>query len=118
MDKRSLSTLAAAVLIATVSAASAAPGMGSQPSDKLELSKSQQQTAWNDLYMGSLNQETPSGFNAIVGASMPRSVVTAPVTPNAANDVSALRRYSFAMVQRKLVIVNPTDHKIAAVIAE
>jgi hypothetical protein len=51
MDKRSLFTLAAAVLIATVSAASAAPGMGSQPSDKLELSKSQQQTAWDDLWL-------------------------------------------------------------------
>jgi hypothetical protein len=118
MDKRSLFTLAAAVLIASVSAAAAAPGMGSQPGDKLELSKSQQQTAWNDLYMGSLNQETSSSFNALGGASMPRSVVTAPVTPNAAKDVQALRPYSFAMVQRKLVIVNPTDHKIAAVIAE
>jgi hypothetical protein len=118
MDKRSLVTLAAAALIASVSAASAAPGMGTQPSDKLELSKSQQQTAWNDLYMGSLNQETPSDFNAFVGASMPRSVVTAPVTPKAANDVPVLRPYTFAMVQRKLVIVNPTDRKIAAVIAE
>lgn len=124
MNKQSLITFAAAALIAGVSVASAAPGTistnvhGLQPSDRLDLSQSQQQTAWNDLYMGSLNQKTPSGFNAVPGASMPHSVVTAPVTPKAVNDVPALKPYTFAMVQKKLVIVNPTDHKIAAVIAE
>ena len=60
MNKQSLVTFAAAALIAGVSVASAAPGTistnvhGLQPSDRLDLSQSQQQTAWNDLYMGSL----------------------------------------------------------------
>ena len=64
--------------------------------------------------MGSLNQKTPSGFNAVAGASMPPTVVTAPVTHKAVSDIPVLKPYTFAMVQKKLVIVNPTDHKIAA----
>jgi hypothetical protein len=118
MDKRRLIAVAAAAIISSVSVLCAAAATGAQPTDKLGLSKDQQLTAWNDLYMGSLSQKTPTGFDAIVGASMPRGVVTAPVTPRAVNDLPTLRPYAFAMVQRKLVIVNPIDRKIAAVIAE
>lgn len=57
-----------------------------------------------NTYMPSLNQKPPSGFNAIIGAAVPNSVTT------------ALQPYEFAMVQGKLVIVNPSDKKIAEVI--
>ena len=99
MNKRSLVTLASAALVAAVSAASAASGAGTsssenehglQPSDRLDLSQGQQQTAWNDLYMGSLNQKTPSGFNAVAGASMP------PNGGNGASHAQSRQRYSGA----------------------
>ena len=67
--------------------------------------------------MGSLNQRVPSGFKATVGAMLPREVTTAPVNSKAVSAVPALKPYDFAMVQKKLVIVNPSDHKIAEVIA-
>jgi hypothetical protein len=129
MNKNTLAALATAALIAGVSTASAAgtassgarapgPQTGILSKDTLNLSQSQRQTAWKDLYMGSLNQKTPSGFDAVAGATMPSSVVTAPATPRAVSDIPALKPYTFAMVQKKLVIVNPTDHKIAAVIRE
>jgi hypothetical protein len=87
-----------------------------QASDTLSLNAQQQTKAWHDLYMPSLNQKTPPGFNASVGATMPSSIVTAPVTAKAASDVPELKPYRFAMVQKKLVIVNPSDQKIADVI--
>ena len=65
--------------------------------------------------MGSLNQKTPSGFKAVAG-SMPPTV--APVTHKAVSDIPVLKPYTFATVQNELVIVDPTDHKIAAVITE
>jgi hypothetical protein len=68
--------------------------------------------------MDSLNQKTPSAFDAVAGATMPSSVVMPPTTPKVVSDIPALKPYTFAMVQKKLVIVNPTDHKIAAVIRE
>jgi hypothetical protein len=114
--------LAAAFLLTGATAASAT-GMQSSganpssPQDTLTLSQAQQKTAWQDLYTGALNQPTPAGFDATVGAAVPNSVATAPVTAKAASDVPALRPYSFAMLQNKLVIVNPSDHKIARVIA-
>jgi hypothetical protein len=123
--------LAAAVLLAGVSAASAATpapaktktttmakatAMAPQAKDTLTLTAAQRKLAWKDLYTGALNQKTPTGFKASVGAVMPGKVVTAAVTRKAAGDVPALKPYKFAMVQKKLVIVNPSDHKIADVI--
>jgi hypothetical protein len=127
MKKRIAIALAAAALLGGISAASAAPMEGAKTpggakmaplaSDALTLSTAQRKAAWNDLYTGALNQKTPSGFNAIVGATVPHGIVTAPVTAKAASDVPALGPYKFAMVQKKLVIVNPSDGKIAEVIA-
>jgi len=87
-----------------------------QPAETLTLSDAQRQAAWRDLYMDSLNQTTPSGFNAVVGATVPNTIVIAPVTAQAGSDVPALKPYSFTMVQKKLVIVNPSNRKIADVI--
>jgi hypothetical protein len=84
--------------------------------DTLTLSDAQRKTALQDLYMDSLNQETPPGFDAVVGAKVPNTIVIAPVNAQAGSDVPALKPYSFAMVQKKLVIVNPSDRKIAGVI--
>ena len=52
-----------------------------------------------------------------MGATVPNTIVIAPVTAQAGGDVPALKPYSFAMVQKKLVIVNPSNRKIADVIA-
>jgi len=41
---------------------------------------------------------------------------TANVTSKAATDVPTPKQYKFAMLEKKLVIVNPTDHKIVDVI--
>lgn len=122
MKTRTAIALAATLLLAGASAA-AATGMQangakiSPPAkDTLTLSNAQQQLAWKDLYTNFLNQTAPAGFDASVGAAVPNSVTTAPVTDRAASDVPALKPYSFAMLQNKLVIVNPSDHKIAEVI--
>ncbi len=112
--------LAAAVLLAGVSAALAAPlesaKMAPAPRDTLTLSSAQRKTAGNDLYTGALNQKTPAGFSAKVGAVVPSDVTTAAMTQKASGDVPALKPYKFAMLQKKLVIVNPNDNKIADVI--
>jgi hypothetical protein len=148
MNKPSLAALSVAVLMAGISAASAGPAMSrdnanapaaktqsdktqsdktqsdktqganaaAQSGDTLTLSDAQRKLPWQDLYMDSLNQNTPPGFDA--GAKVPNTIVIAPVTAQAGSDVPALKPYSFAMVQKKLVIVNPSSRKIANVIAQ
>jgi hypothetical protein len=118
MKKQTSIAVAVAMLLAGVTAASAATMSNpAKASDMLNLTSTQQKTAWQDLTTPMLSQNAPSGFSAIVGATVPKSVTTAPVPPKAASDVPALKPYDFAMVQKKLVIVNPSDHKIAEVIS-
>jgi len=62
-------------------------------------------------------QKVPAGFAAKVGAVLPKGIAIAPVTQKAAGDVPALRPYDFAMIEGKLLIVNPSDSKIAEVIS-
>lgn len=117
MKKTMLLPVATAGLLFGITVASAATMSKSiNASDSLDLTGPQQKTAWHDLYVGSLNQNGPSGFSAVVGAVVPSSVITARVTSKAARDVPSLKPYDFAMVQKKLVIVNPSDRKIAEVI--
>jgi hypothetical protein len=130
-NTRTSIALAAAVLLAGASAASAANSqppaanmvltagvrMSLLPRDTLNLTGTQQKAAWSDLYVKRLNQKAPAGFSASVGAVLPNSMQIARITDGAASDVPVLRPYNFAMVQKKLLIVNPTDRKIAEVIA-
>jgi hypothetical protein len=81
------------------------------------LTITQQKRAYDDLFMPPFAQTPPSGFEAIVGAVVPKSIATAPVTSKAVNDVHKLQPYEFAMIKNKLLIVNPSDHKIAEVIS-
>ncbi len=123
MRKHVSIALAAGLLMAGVSAASAA-GMQqrsstmSQPaSDTLSLTSTQQKTVWNDLHGQATEQKAPAGFNATVGAIVPSTVQIEPVPSKAATSVPALKSFDFAMVNGKLLIVNPSDKKIVEVIS-
>jgi hypothetical protein len=125
MRKHISIALAAGLLVAGVSAASAA-GMSqsnsttstmAQPAGTLSLTSAQQKTVWNDLHGQATEQKAPSGFNATVGAIVPTTVKTEPVPSKAATSVPALKSFNFAMVDGKLWIVNPSDKKIVDVIS-
>jgi Protein of unknown function (DUF1236) len=118
MKKQASIGLAVAALLVSSAAVVSAATMSNpvKASDALSLTSTQQKTAWNDLYMPSLNQKAPSGFHAIIGEVVPNSVTTAPIPSKAAQAVPSLKPYDFAMVQNKLVIVNPSDKKIVEVI--
>jgi hypothetical protein len=123
MKKQASLAVATAVLLAGVSAASAA-GMQAQSnsakmlgaSDNLSLDRIQQKVAWADLTSHATNQNAPAGFNETAGSVVPNSVTIQAVTKKAAGDVPALRSYDFAIVQGRLLIVNPSDKKVAEVI--
>jgi hypothetical protein len=133
MNKHLSIALAAALLVAGGSLASAAgtskalqgsamsnPSASStvtgKASDMLNLTTTQQKSAWNDLNGQATHQTAPSGFQPIVGAVVPSTVKIQPVPNKAASDIPSLKPYDFAMVQGKLLIVNPSDKKVAEVI--
>ena len=101
-EETNIHRAAAAALLTGISVASAVTThnatMARLARDALNLTSAQQKTAWNDLFTGALNQKTPSGFNATIGAVVLYSVTSAPVTAKAASDVPVLKPYKFAMV--------------------
>jgi len=86
-------------------------------SDTLTLTDAQRQSIWNDVSKQATNQNPPANFNAAVGAQMPSGLRTYALPHQAARDVPSLKPYRYAMTQDKLLIVNPSDHKIADVVA-
>jgi hypothetical protein len=87
--------------------------------DTLVLSSSQQKTAWKDISKLAIKEKAPSNFTAMVGAALPSDVATHPVPVSTASKVPALRPYQYAMLSnKKLLIVNPSDKKIADVITQ
>ncbi|WGS20132.1 MULTISPECIES: DUF1236 domain-containing protein [unclassified Bradyrhizobium] len=116
--------LAAAMLALSGVTAAAANQMsnhaGKAPaaSDTLSLSDTQQKSIWKDVSRHASNQTAPSGFNATVGAVVPSSVSTYPLPRRARRDVPEVRPYRYAMTQDKVLIVNPSDNKIADVVTK
>jgi hypothetical protein len=127
--KSHLIAITAAALVAGMGAASAAdmhatsntmsktPATQSMAKDNLTLSRSQQRTAWKDLGKQASNQTAPSNFKASVGATIPGDITIQAVPAKVAARVSALKPYDFALLDNKLVIVNPNDKKVVDVIS-
>ena len=82
-------------------------------------SKQQQKDAWRDIKALATKEKAPAGFTAMVGAVVPSKLDTHPVPVSTANKVPVLRPYQYAMLDtNKLLIVNPSDHKIADIITQ
>jgi Protein of unknown function (DUF1236) len=121
--KQSVSlALAAALALSGATAASAASHMSARSermasaSDTLNLSGTQQKSVWRDVSRHASEQSAPQGFNAEVGQAVPSTISTYPLPRKAARDVPAVKPYRYAMTENKVLIVNPSDHKIADVV--
>ncbi len=124
--------LAAALLLAGTAAASAAgaststshmtnpaastSGIANPARDTLNLSSTQQKSVWQDLSAQATDQSAPSGFQPMVGAVVPSTIKVEPMPSKVATDIPSLKSYDFAKVHGKLLIVNPSDKKVAEVI--
>ena len=113
MKAQTTIALTAAALIGAVTAASAATM--ANPGETLHLSAKQRQTAWNDLNSQASNQDE-TGIHSAIGAVLPGTVKLEAMPSKAASDVPALRPYDFAVVQHRLLIVNPSNKVIAYVV--
>jgi hypothetical protein len=90
-----------------------------KPTDQLSLSNSQQKTAWQDISGQAVKETAPAKFTAGIGRKVPNQLAIHPVPINATEKVPALKPYSYALLDsNKLLIVNPSDRKIAEVITQ
>ncbi len=85
-------------------------------SDILVLSRSEKLAAWKDLHRRFPDQYGPPGFSPISEWVLPPAIAVRPMTRRALRAVPGLAPYEFAMVQGRLLIVNPNNMKVAEVI--
>jgi hypothetical protein len=85
--------------------------------DQLSLSRVQERTAWRDLSRNAKQQTAPSSFTPSVGATVPDGITLQAMPQRAANQLPALKPYDFALLQNKLLIINPNDKKVVDVIS-
>lgn len=134
MKAQLIAIATAAALVAGTAAASAADSQAmsnksstspsaqsmsqdSMAQDNLTLTRTQQRTAWRDIGREASNQNAPSNFTPAVGSTVPGDVTLQSVPSKVARRVSALKPYDYALIQHKLLIVNPTDKKVVDVIS-
>jgi hypothetical protein len=117
--------IATVMIASSIGAASAAntmsmsksPSGQSMAQDNLSLSARQKTTAWRDLSKQGARQQQPSTFTASVGTAVPDAITLRPISGKASAQVPALRPYQYALLQDKLLIINPKDKKIVDVIS-
>jgi uncharacterized membrane protein len=97
------------------SAASAATAQ--HGTDTVILSAAKRRAIWNDLHKQATNQNA-AGFDATIGTFMPNTVKIEPIPSKLAANNPSLQPYDFAMVNHKLVIVDPSNKVIADVLTK
>jgi hypothetical protein len=85
--------------------------------DTVILSTAQRSAVWNDLSKKATNQNA-AGFDATIGTFVPNTVKIEPIPSKVTASNPSLRPYGFAMVDRKLVIVDPSNKVIADVLTK
>jgi hypothetical protein len=115
MRKQTAFLSAAALLLCSAATASAATAM--HGTDTVILSAAQRSAVWNYLSKQATNQSAAS-FDATIGAFVPNTLKIEPIPSKTAADVPSLRPYDFAMVDHRLVIVDPSNKVIADVLTK
>jgi hypothetical protein len=93
-----------------------ASAAGVHGSDTVILSAAQRSAVWNDLSKQATNQNA-TGLDATTGTFVPNAVKTEPIPGEVTADNPSLRLYNFAMVDHKLVIVDPSNKVIVDVLS-
>lgn len=112
--------LGAAVIafVATpVLAATATTGMSSQ-ADALKLTSAQRHDIYQDVRKQKTSETAPAGFTAKVGEAVPSSIKINPLPASATKQVPAVKSYDFAMLNHKVLLVNPNSKKIVDIVTQ
>lgn len=86
-------------------------------SGTLKLSAAQKAQIWKELGGKATNAQNPVR-SLKVGETLPHTMHTQSMPGNVANQVPVVKSYQYAMVNGRVLIVNPSTNKIAAIVTE
>jgi len=111
-----MTTLKNLAILVALLAGGTLPAMAQDAaSDTVTLSAAQQSAVWTDLTKQAINQNV-AGFDATIGTFVPDIVETEPVPSDVTANNPSLKPYYFAMIDHKIVIVDPSNKVIADVL--
>jgi hypothetical protein len=88
----------------------------SMAKDNLSLTTAQEKLAWRDLSKQASSQPAPSNFAASPGTTVPNNITLRAIPRKVASQLPKLKPYQFARLPNEILIVNPTDKKVADVV--
>jgi Protein of unknown function (DUF1236) len=104
-----------AILVALLAGGTSLAMAQDGASDTVTLSAAQRSAAWKDLSKRATNQGG-AGFDATIGTFVPDTVNIEPIPSDVTANNPSLKPYYFAIVDHKLVIVDPSNNVIADVL--
>ena len=110
--------VALALLSSAGAAAAAGAGSSLKASDSLNLSTAQEQVLWRSIGKQNANMKAPPGFTASVGAVVPGSVTLRTMPSDVTGRIPAVEPFRYAVLAKKLLIVNPMDKKVVDIITQ
>jgi hypothetical protein len=115
---RSVTMLAALILMPVSGAVAQTPAIDSGAAPALQLSPAQKQTIYQSITATQKNNPAPTGFRAAVGAEVPETISLAPIPKTLANLIPTTAEYEVAMVEKQVVLVDPRSRRVVAVVAQ
>jgi Protein of unknown function (DUF1236) len=85
--------------------------------NRVNLTSTQRQKIRKSLSATS-NETAPSGFTARVGEAVPSSLTLKPLPTGVSDQIPAISSDQYALVQGKVLVVDPTSKQILAIVAE
>ena len=94
------------------------PGQTANPATvpAIELNPAQRQTIFQSVSNGGKNNAAPNGFRVAVGETVPNGIELAPVSNTLTTLIPATDGLEVAMVEKQVVLVDPTNMRIAEVL--
>jgi len=84
--------------------------------ERITLNTDQKQAVIDAAVSAKSRQKTPEAFSPTLGASMPKAVYLHAFRPEITQKVPLLKKYWYAFLDRKIILVGGSKSKVAAII--
>jgi hypothetical protein len=110
--------VAVLALVSSAGIAAAASTVGSATAEHLNLTASQRHEIWQGVSKQATKETPPAGFKATVGAALPSSIKMQPLPTSVSKQVPAVKSDEYAMLQKQVLIVDPSSKKIVDIVTQ
>jgi hypothetical protein len=94
------------------------PPQDSASAPALELNPAQRLTIYQSISQTYKNNAAPTGFRVSVGAHVPDTIELKPVSDTLVKLIPQAKNYAIAMIEKQVVLVDPTTKQVVAVVTQ